>query len=279
MVMMGFPGGFTVLISVYANDSPSLFRRSVESIFANTLQPDAVVLVVDGPVPAPLDVEIVKLELEFEITILRLEANVGLAEALNRGLELVQTDWILRADADDYNFPDRFEKMAVTLAAKSNALDLFGAAILEVDEDGKDVSVRRTVSGPEEIKRMCLKRNPFNHMTVAMRSTMVRKVGGYPAIPLKEDYALWISLLSINARVLNIPDVLVKATAGRSMYARRGGFRYAKSELALQSHMVSCGLKSFPNAIFHGLLRGLVFILPSFLRSKIYVHCLRDGLM
>ena len=50
-----FPGGFTVLMAVYCRDSTALFGMAVESVFANTLQPKAFILVVDGPVSIALE--------------------------------------------------------------------------------------------------------------------------------------------------------------------------------------------------------------------------------
>src|SRR5438105_6165619 len=101
-----FPGGFTVLMAVYARDDPHLFGRALDSIYNNTLQPDAFVLVVDGPVPEAINQYMCRYQVARGMHILRLPTNVGLAEALNRGLTLVRTTWVVRADADDLNAPD-----------------------------------------------------------------------------------------------------------------------------------------------------------------------------
>lgn len=270
-----FPGGFTVLMAVYCRDCPRLFRMAVESVFANTLQPNAFLLVVDGPVPIALDNQIAYFENHFAIMVHRVPKNIGLARALNEGLELVTTDWVLRADADDYNLPHRFSAMAEELVVSGDRLDLFGSAILEVDPDGTELATRRTVDGHKDIRRFASKRNPFNHMTVAMRATLARSAGGYPNIYLKEDYALWASLLKLNARTANLSDVLVRATTGRAMYARRGGLKYALSEIHLQRHLVHCDLKGYFAAVLDGLMRSAVFIVPSSLRAFVYTHFLR----
>lgn len=276
LINSGFPGGFTVLMAVYAKDDVLLFEKAVMSVFKNDLQPDAFVLVVDGPVPDLLLHSIESLKNEYGISVLYLKENAGLATALNAGLELVRTEWIVRADADDLNVENRFSLQADFLKKKQN-IDIFGGAIQEVDRSGILLAVRRTVETHDQILEYAAKRNPFNHMTVACRTKFVKLCGGYPNIHLKEDYALWASMLAVGARSANMPDILVRATTGRDMYRRRGGFRYAMAEIALQKHLANVGLKSSYMAILHGLIRSMIFLMPSVIRGLIYEKILRQA--
>ena len=84
-----FPGGFTVLMAVYKNDDTVLFGRAVDSIYANTLNPDAFILVVDGFVPDVLKCQIQRLQKRYLFEIIWLPVNVGLAVALNIGFKNV----------------------------------------------------------------------------------------------------------------------------------------------------------------------------------------------
>jgi glycosyltransferase involved in cell wall biosynthesis len=270
-----FPGGFTVLMSVYHGDDLVLFERAIQSVYANTLLPDAFILVVDGPVPKTLLNAIMRYQVEYGIDILSLPANVGLAHALNAGLMEVKTNWVVRADADDYNVPDRFAMQANALMQTKNSVDLIGGAIREVEPDGREIAVRRTAEKHADILRYAIYRNPFNHMTVAYRTQVVLRCGGYPDIYLREDYALWVQMFVSGARVLNLPDILVLATTGNDMYRRRGGLRYALGEISLQRYLVNAGLKTSLVALLHGFGRAMVFILPSVIRGWIYENILR----
>lgn len=269
-----FPGGFTVLMAVYQRDSVALFESAVRSVYANSISPDASVLVVDGPIPPPLQEGIDSLRKRFGLLVVYLPENVGLAAALNTGLRHVHTQWVVRADADDYNVPNRFAMLAEAISADSS-IDIIGGAIEEVDPDGNRLSVRRTVQEHEDIVQYAVHRNPFNHMTVAFRTELAVRCGGYPGIKLMEDYALWATLISLGARVANLRDVIVVATTGKDMYRRRGGMRYALSEIQLQRHLVRVGLKSIRMAVFHGMIRGSVFLMPSMVRGWIYERFLR----
>jgi glycosyltransferase involved in cell wall biosynthesis len=271
-----FPGGVTVLMSVYRRDDARLFRRALDSVFSGSVAPDALVLMVDGPVGDELSAVIAEVEALPGVRVHHLEQNVGLAAALNAGLERVETAWVLRADADDVNAADRFARQA-RFANEHPDVALFGGAITEVDPiDGKVIAHRTVPIGHEDIRRRCAARNPFNHMTVAFKIEPVRAVGGYPLLHLREDYGLWALLLKEGVKTGNLPDVVVMATTGRDMYQRRGGWRYAAGEWALQSHLVRCGLKSWPAACVHGAMRSVVFLMPAALRGWIYERALRD---
>lgn len=269
-----FPGGFTVLMAVYGRDDVGLFCRAVESVYKNTIQPSAFVLVVDGPVPVVLDKEITRLSAQYPIDVLRLANNSGLASALNEGLQLVHTEWVVRADSDDYNLPYRFERIAKYIN-EFVRLDIIGSSILEVEKDGSPLAIRATPKSHKALLSYAKKRNPFNHMAVAYRKELAMKCGGYPRIFLKEDYGLWALMIRAGAVMHNIDDALVHATAGRGMYQRRGGVKYVLSEFRLQRHLVDCGLKSIFSAVVDGIIRSIVFVIPASLRGFIYVRLLR----
>lgn len=271
-----FPGGATVLMAVYGKDNVALFERAVRSVFENTLIPDAFILVVDGYVPEALDNVIHALEKMFALTVLRLPKNKGLANALNKGLALVETQWVIRADADDYNLPNRFELQAREILNSNNALDMIGGAIQEVNEQGMDLGIRKPPCCNHDILKYALSRNPFNHMTVAFKKDVIIKAGGYPSIYLKEDYALWSVVLSLPVQVGNVPNILVKATTGREFYRRRGGVKYALAEYSLQKYLYRHDIKSLSDAIWQGIQRATIFLFPSRVRELIYKKYLRD---
>jgi glycosyltransferase involved in cell wall biosynthesis len=261
-------------MAVYHRDNAELFERAVCSVYENTLRPDAFVLVVDGPVPDLLGRKIGALQKRFGFIIHVLAQNQGLASALNAGLDKVTTEWVLRADADDINLATRFEQQA-SMVERDPSLAIIGAAILEVEPDGKALAVRRPPSSHAEIMRFARVRNPFNHMTVAYRTSLAKRCGGYPNIRLKEDYGLWALMLQRGAQTANLPGILVHATAGQDMYRRRGGWQYARDEILLQRHLLDCGLKGRMTACIHGFGRGIVFLFPAWLRGMFYRRALR----
>lgn len=263
---------FSVLMSVYNRDNPQLFKSALESVFANTLQPREVILVFDGPVTQEIESVTATYESKPEFRLVRLPKNRGLFFALNEGSEYVTTNWIVRADADDINHPNRFESLSRFM---NDEYDIIGSAIQEVDGNGKIIGLRCPPSRHEDILRFARTRNPFNHMSVCFRRDMFIKCGGYPNIHLREDYGLWASMIRQGARCINLNNALVTVNAGELMYRRRGGLEYSLGEIGLQKHLVRCKLKGVVAALIHGSSRGLVFLTASSVRGLIYEKVLR----
>lgn len=269
---MSISADFSVLLAVYQKDEPTLLRKAILSVFSNSLQPYELLVVADGQLTIDLLLIIDEFSKEFPLRLLQLPHNVGLANALNTGLSTIQTKYTIRADADDFNYSNRF----VTLVAKLNeGFELVGSAIREVDKSGAEIAFRNCPLTENEIRRFAIRRNPFNHMSVGFKTSAVIEAGGYPAIHLKEDYALWATLLAKGCRVCNVDEVLVDATAGSDMFMRRGGLKYALAEIDLQRHLVKCHLKSSLRAYIDGFLRSLVFLAPNPARKFVYLKFLR----
>jgi glycosyltransferase involved in cell wall biosynthesis len=266
---------FTVLMPVYdREDINKLFHMAVSSVFKNTLQPNAFILVVNGPVSSGLKNQIIAFEIDHHIQVIWLTKNVGIAKALNIGLSLVKTEWVIRADADDYNLPNRFEELVKLI---NGNVDIIGSAIEEVDINGRQIATKISPLDHQQILNYAKYRNPFNHMTVAFRVCLALKCGGYPDIYLKEDYALWVLMIKNGAYTMNTSQVLVHATTGADMYKRRGGLRYANAEIDLQKHLIKCGVKGYFSGFFHGFVRSVIFLMPQTMRGWIYENFLRNS--
>jgi glycosyltransferase involved in cell wall biosynthesis len=261
-------------MSVYRNDNPGLFDKALGSVFGNTLSPSATVLIIDGPITASLMAVVKKYADRDGFTVHQNEVNKGLAHSLNIGLGMVNTEYVFRADADDINLPERFALQAVEL---ESGADLVGGAILEFDQDGLPGGLRSPPIEHEDIVNYASRRNPFNHMTTAYRTELARACGGYPDLYLREDYGLWALMIQAGARVRNIPDVVVHASAGEGLIKRRGGFKYALGEIELQRHLVRTGIKGSLSGLIHAIMRGAIFAAPVFVRESVYRRFLRTA--
>jgi glycosyltransferase involved in cell wall biosynthesis len=266
---------FSVLIPVYNGDIPSKVEKALLSIMENDVSPSEVLIIIDGPICVEIQSVISSFCSSYaEARVYSIDCNQGLARALNYGLTKVTTDWVARADADDINLPTRFSSQIPLL---QRGYDLIGASIIEEDNDGSRYAVRQTPTCGGGIAQFIRRRNPFNHMTVCFKLQSVLKAGGYPEIEFREDYALWAKMIAMGMTACNLNEVLVVASAGRSMVERRGGLRYLKGEMQLQRHLTQLGLKSACGAIFDFLVRSAVFLLPVRLRYFVYRFYLRSS--
>ena len=83
----------------------------IASIKAQTLTPDAIVVVNDGSDDAETVDALVRLERDPDVTVLRQPENRGPSAARNRALEQLRTSYFLPIDADDELLPDALERM------------------------------------------------------------------------------------------------------------------------------------------------------------------------
>ena len=78
----------SVLMSVYKNDNADFLKLALKSIYEDqTVKPDEIVVVCDGPLTPQLDIVIEKFSNDKKevVNILRLEKNGGLGNALKVG--------------------------------------------------------------------------------------------------------------------------------------------------------------------------------------------------
>lgn len=264
------PLPFSVLLPVYAGDSPSFVRRAFESVTVDqSLQPDEVVVVQDGPVGAELAEEIAHLRdsTTVAVRVLQLEHNVGLARALDAGLAACTFDVVARMDADDIARPARF---AEQLALIAEGYDIVGSAIQEFADERRPGAVRVSPGSPQEIERSARFRSPFNHPSVVFRREAVRAAGGYEDLPLMEDYWLWARMIAQGARGRNLPEPLVMYRVGAGAYARRGGANLLRSELELQRRMRRIGFTTRTQFARNLAVRGTYRLVPEALRRRTY---------
>jgi hypothetical protein len=216
---------------VWRGDDPVVFAAAMESLAASSLAPSEILICQDGAVSAPLDEAIGTAVAMLGARRLIHDGPRGLHHNLNSAMTAVRTPYVARFDADDLNLPVRFE-IQTAFARADPAVAAFGGAIIEFWPDGR----RRRKAMPdshEAIVRFARWRNPINHMTAFFRTDAFLEAGGYPDVPLKEDYALWLAMLARGARLANVTADLVHARLGHDFHRRRAGLRNIASEVAL----------------------------------------------
>ncbi|EIR7935575.1 TPA: glycosyltransferase, partial [Escherichia coli] len=253
---------FSVLMSVYYKEDPVFFYDAVNSVFENTIPPDDVVIVVDGPIPEGITDVILALREKYELNIVYLSENVGLGRALNIGINYCKYNIIMRMDTDDYCINTRFQEQLDFFSTHSDVV-LLGGDIAEFDTELSNfIGVRHVAYTCQSIRDMAKKRNPFNHMTVAFKKDIILSVGGYKHHPFMEDYNLWLRVIAKGHKVANLPKVMVNVRAGESMLSRRKGIRYIYSEYVLYKLKLSLGIDSLVHGFFIFLMRAFIRVIP-----------------
>lgn len=265
---------FSVLMSVYQKDNPIWLGEALESVFTQTVKPNEVVVVCDGPLTKEL--EDVLAQYSGRITLHRLAKNSGLGEALRQGVEKCSYPIIARMDADDISLPDRFEKQLLYLG-KHLETTVLGGWIQEIDsKDSSPVAIRKVPLTDKEIKKFIKTRSPFNHVSVMFRRDAVIEAGNYQSFHFIEDYYLWVRMDAKGYQFANLKDILLNVRVDKAMYGRRGGLKYFKSNFAMSKKLLELGLISWPVFCFNTVVRFCVQVLmPNCVRGYFYKKVLR----
>lgn len=268
---MTTPEPFALLLPVYIRDDPDFLRAAFRSaVHDQTLRPDRVLLVRDGPVTEELTrcIEELRADSPVQVDVVPIEHSTGLGPALDAGLAASPHDIVARMDADDIALPNRFE---VQLPLIRQGADIVGAGLVEFEIDPSAPGRRRVPpTDPDDIRRYARIHDPFNHPTVVYRRRAVLAAGGYGDLPLMEDYWLFSRMLAAGAKPRNVSEPLVYYRIGSGAYQRRGGRDQLRSELALQRRLRDARLVSRTQYVRNVIVRGGYRLLPWRVRRILY---------
>lgn len=259
---------YSVLMSLYKKENPEYLRLAIDSMLNQTVPPDEIVLVEDGPLTDELYAVLDEYPMLRRI---KNKTNMGLGLALNIGLKECRNELVARMDTDDISLPERCEIQIEFLNLHQN-ISIVGGQINEFIGEIANVVGRREVPTEDiQLKKFLRKRCPFNHMTVMFRKTAVLEAGNYQECFWNEDYNLWIRMSLEGKKFANVPETLVIVRVGADMYQRRGGKKYFVSEKNIQKLMLKNGIIGYIRYGINLSERFIVQILmPNWLRGIIF---------
>ncbi|WP_185231153.1 glycosyltransferase [Teredinibacter franksiae] len=260
---------FSVLMAVYINDDPAYFARALESIVKQTVCPDEVVIIKNGPLTDEHEKWLAFYGRGNNIQQISFSENRGLAVALNKGVTYCSNELIARMDADDISCSNRFE-LQIEKFRQNPELDVVGGLISEFLYSEDQESAKRYVKESHESivgssKFYC----PMNHVTVMFRRSAVLLAGNYQDFRGVEDYPLWVSMIMVGCKFYNIQEVLVKVRVA-GLNNRRAGFEYARMEFNVMKYFYLVRYYSLPMFFLMSISRFSVRVFGSFFRGVVY---------
>lgn len=269
---------FSVLMSIYKNEKPEYLRESLESILQNTVCPDEIVMVKDGPLTSELEAVLDEYQRKTGLFHFVIHSkNLGLGLALRDGLVECRNELVARMDTDDICCGERFEKQLSFLNDNPD-IAVVGSYMDEFQQDvSHPYSVIILPTDDKAIRRFAKRRNPLKHPTVMFRKTAVIQSGNYRHFLWIEDYDLCIRMLLAGYKMANIPEILVYCRADVKLYRRRGGLKYLKQDLKFQKFMLYSGFIGRKEYVVNCLGRSAVRLMPNALRAWVYRTFLRNS--
>lgn len=146
---------FSVLMSLYEKEKANYLKECMESILTQTVRPNEIVVVKDGPLTEELESTLSQYEKDNPglYKIVALAENHGLGYALAEGVKNCSFELIARMDTDDICRNDRFELQLNEFETDPD-LDICGGQIYEFEESIENIVASRTVPlNDSEIKK------------------------------------------------------------------------------------------------------------------------------
>ena len=265
---------YSVLMTVYKNDSPDQFRESIDSMMNQTIKTNDFVLVCDGELTDELYKCIDEYKDNFPdlINVVQLPINVGLGTALREGLQHCKNELVARMDSDDVSRPERCE-IEFHFLEKNNKAVLVGSAISEFEDNPKNpVMIKSVPVGRESIKRYSRRRNPFNHSSVMFRKTAVEEAGSYSEMRTNQDVELWIRMINTGYYLENISEVLVDFRLDSNTLKRRKKWMNIKLMIILWKRFWKLGYCKLIDFLIVTTTQLIIYVTPVCVLRWIYTR-------
>ena len=263
----------SALITTYRGENPDHLVAALQSLKNQSLPPDQIVLVIDGPIDFAQQDVINRFAAETDgpkRIVAAMPENGGLAKALNHGLAACTGDYIMRMDSDDISLPDRLQ-LEKTYLDTHAGIDLVGSWSSEFVDEDHDLRLKTSPTEHEAIVQALRWRNVIAHPTILIRKSALVNLGGYrESVGLLEDYDLYVRLILAGAKIHIIPKVLLRVRTTFEQRARRGNFAYFKNEFRFRLHCLRVGFLNTRQFLMTTCLYGLFRLIGTPLRDRLY---------
>lgn len=268
---------YSVLMSIYEKEKPEYLKAAFESIIHQTVKPDEIVLVKDGPLTEELDAVISEYVENHPnlFHVVASEVNIGLGKALNAGLEKCRNELVARMDTDDIAKPDRCEKQ-LRAFEENKELALLGTAVDEFYDNPDEVVSRRVVpTKHEDIYEFAKRRSAFNHPTVMYKKSKVLALGGYGDLRRNQDVDLFGRMLFAGYIAGNIEESLLYFRSNNALAKRRRSWENTRSYIETIRKFWKMGFASFGDYAIVAVAQTVMFLMPVGLQHWVYKKFLR----
>lgn len=268
---------YSVLMSLYRKEHPEYLRPALDSMINQTVKPDEIVLVEDGPLTEELNAVVKEYKVKYPelLRIIVNEKNLGLGLALNVGLRVCRNEMVARMDTDDISKPDRCEKQLKRFEEKPY-LAIVGSYIEEFEGTTDNVISQRIVpTTSEAIYEYAKKRSAFNHPVVMYRKSSVLKENGYSDLKRNQDVDLFGRMLFAGHKAENISEALLWFRSSDELAVRRKSWENTKSYIATIKKFWKMGYSSFGDYAMVAIAQTGMHIMPVRVQNWVYKNFLR----
>jgi len=222
----------SVVMSVYNGER--YLREAIDSILNQTFESFEFIIIDDGS--SDSSAKIINSYNDPRICFVR-QQNMGLAAALNKGIELSRAKYIARMDADDISHPNRLAIQYAYMETHPD-VDISGGHAYLIDEKGRQLGEKRKPTIPKVISRSIEYACPLIHPTYIVKSSVYLELNGYrPEFLAGQDYDFLLRAHDAGKSLANIDEFLLYYRINEEQpRPARDRYQMSVTRIALQLH-------------------------------------------
>lgn len=198
------------LVSVVmpAYNAAEYVEQAVESILNQTYKRFEFIIIDDASTDSTFNILKDVRAKDKRIILIQNQENLGVTKSLNKGLELARGKYIIRMDADDWSYPERFE-LQMELMEKNPKVVVCGSYVEICDSKLKTKYVRKYHSNDTNIRKHIFRYSPFAHPATIWKAEVLKKERYNEIINVSQDYELYFRVGKIG-KFMNLNKPLLK---------------------------------------------------------------------
>jgi glycosyltransferase involved in cell wall biosynthesis len=270
---------YSVLMSLYKKEKPKYLKQSIDSMLNQTILPDEIVIVKDGPLTDELE-EVLNSYIARYLDLFNIvvsERNLGLGLALNLGIINCRNELVARMDTDDISLPDRCEKQ-LRAFEQNNELVIVGTMVDEFYNNPNEIISSRVVPTTHNaIYEFAKRRSPFNHPTVMYKKSKVIECGGYSDLRRNQDVDLFGRMLFAGVKAANIGESLLLFRSNNALSKRRRSWENTRSYIFTIYNLWKLGYSGLSDYLIVAIGQTVMFLCPLTVQNWLYKKFLRKS--
>lgn len=176
------------------------------------------------------------------IIYLKNESNKGLIYTLNRGLDIIDNEYIIRMDSDDIALPQKFEKQVMYMDSFPELV----ASGTQIEYFGQAATVSNFPLNHSELRAMLVFAPGIVHPTAIIRTAIIRQnnLRYDPSYVIIEDYEFWLRVSRLG-KLGNLQEVLLKYRwEGQNITARNWDSREERYKMVYGNILSELGIEA-----------------------------------
>lgn len=198
------------LVSVImpAYNAAKYVGQAVESILNQTYKKFEFIIVDDASTYSTLSILKGFRKKDKRIILIQNKNNLGVTKSLNKAIELAKGKYIIRMDADDWSYPQRFQLQIDLMETHPNVV-VSGSYVEVCDSKLKAKYIRKYHLDDTNIRKHIFRYSPFAHPATIWKTNVLKKERYNETITTCQDYELYFRVGKIG-KFMNLDKPLLK---------------------------------------------------------------------